>query len=184
MQRFPADYKEPKNEWRLYLHTGWCRRTNTFHDPNPHEKPNSMLLIIEHRGLGLANTPNRVPKVTDWTESRAAMIGTPARQATGSRRRCQPRFADVPGRYPSVTGSRPRHSFTDGYERLPELHALPTRVQRSTGEGAQVRVPLTRASPPAWFRDPPRSSYKISRERLRFSGLRTPPHPRRHGNAC
>lgn len=80
-----------------------------------------MLLIIEHRGFGLANAPNPVPNATDLTDSHAAIIGATARKATGSRRRCRPRFADLPGRYPGVTVSRLKHSLTDGYERLPEL---------------------------------------------------------------
>jgi hypothetical protein len=59
-----------------------------------HDNTNSMLLIIEHRGFGLANAPNPVLKVTKWTDSGAAISGSPARWATGNRRRCRPRFAD------------------------------------------------------------------------------------------
>ena len=68
-------------------------QANTFHDSSSHDNTNSMLLIIEHRGVRTCKCP-QVLKGTNWTDSGAAIISFLARSATGSRRRCRPRFAD------------------------------------------------------------------------------------------
>lgn len=154
---------------------------NTSHDSGSHDDTNSMLLIIEHRGFGLASAPNPVLKVTNWTDSGAAINGSPARWASGSRRRCRPRFANpgcdlarpfagkalIDRRLRAVVGIAPRKRRSvrecDSYDRAPSAGVLAPYRLLVPGK---IMFPGVGAYPKPW-----KLTCAISSEKLRRLGF-------------